>query len=843
MKKFYFVLAASAALLAASCAKEEKPFEEKTAPQVRLTTISVKATHEADQAVTPDSKTTLNTGDGSVAWAAGDMIKMVWNGGSGISDPLASGGTSATFTVEVGDGTKYAVYPSSVDAIYDGSTFSVTVPASQDGSFANAAIEVAEYPGGAPIEFKNLGGLLELVIDNASVESIRISSNDSTPLAGTAAVTFDAGLPVIGAITSPSTSITLDVSGAGTYYAAVLPGSLDAGIYVELLDSGDNLIGEKLTGNTLAVARRQIRKLGTIAASVISNKKFFKVGGSGDGSSWDSPLGVADLSTVLKGGSDATLFLAQGTYTLSAEITLSAHSFTIYGGYPSDASGSSLANRDISAETAISGGGAKRIFVLNNSNTRLKADGITFKEAYSTSSIGSALVFENHGGSSLNHCIIKDNKTITSSSANGGAVRAKGTISFSYCEFLRDSTKAAAGGAIAMIASGAPNVTLDHCTFTNNGAPSGYGGAILAFGGTLTAKNCTFSGGSAGGGGVLRASTTSGIAFTGSFTDCTFTGNFATNAKQNDADGALAGSGIGGAVFSLNGGSGKDITITADNCTFNDNVAHPSRAKLTSSSTLKGAGSIASIGHYADVRMKDCLFIGNHTGFAAFVVNENSLLYLDRCRLWECKAMNDATVVYNNDGVVAFHNCVLYNNADIKGQQTDHINCNFYNTENGHMLLSCCSFRNNTSTSILRGSDSTPDDNTVIINNIIANASATGGVFDTASKFTSHGHNIVTKKSNWSDPGVWAGSVASDLAYTATNSNPATNSTNHILKTTLPDGFTKATRTDVTTAIESFDTNNGTGVLSWLGADAVNVDVLKNPRGATEIMPGSYEGE
>ena len=510
MKKLFFVLAASAAILAASsCAKEmEKPINDNIQPA--LEKISVKAVHEGDEAVEPESRTSLNTSTGAVLWEAGDAIKMVWNGGSAVSDPIVSGGSSATFEVEVGAGDKFAVYPSSVAASYDGSVFSVTVPAAQDGTFAAAAIEVAQHPGGEDLAFKNLGGLLQLVISDASVKSIRISSNDSTPLAGTAEVTFNAGLPVLGAITSPSASITLDVSGAGTYYAAVLPASLKAGIYIELFDSGDNLIGEKLTGNTLAVARRQIKKLGTIATTTISNKKFFKVGGSGDGSSWDSPLGVAGLSTVLKGGSDATLFLAQGTYTLTAEISLTAHSYKIYGGYPADATGTSLSGRDISVETAISGGddtvdaeGNCRIFVLATSGIQLLADGITFKNAYKSSTdVGSALILNTLASASFNNCTIKNN--VKEGTGNGGAVRiATGNpVSFTNCLFENNSC-AANGGAININSNG--TVTFDNCSFINNKATasSKRGGAIFGAGGAyvIHLNKCYFGTNLAGGAG------------------------------------------------------------------------------------------------------------------------------------------------------------------------------------------------------------------------------------------------------------------------------------------------------------------------------------------------------
>ena len=79
---------------------------------------------------------------------------------------------------------------------------------------------MAQHPGGQDLAFKNLGGMLQLEVASASVKKIRISSNNSTPLAGTAEVTFTNDLPAIGTITNPGTAVTLNVSGAGTGYQA-----------------------------------------------------------------------------------------------------------------------------------------------------------------------------------------------------------------------------------------------------------------------------------------------------------------------------------------------------------------------------------------------------------------------------------------------------------------------------------------------------------------------------------------------------------------------------------------------------------------------------------------------
>ena len=860
MKKFYFVLAASAALLAASCAKEEKPFEEKAAGKGNLTIISVKATHEADQAVTPDSKTTLNTGDGSVAWAAGDRIKMVWNGGSAVSEPTTGTGSSAEFEVEVGAGTKYAVYPSSVDAIYDGSTFSVTVPASQDGSFANAAIEVAEYPGGAPIEFKNLGGLLELVIDNASVESIRISSNDSTPLAGTAAVTFDAGLPVIGAITSPSTSITLDVSGAGTYYAAVLPGSLDAGIYVELLDSGDNLIGEKLTGNTLAVARRQIRKLGTIAASVISNKKFVTESGNGnkDGSNWENAMGSAEFySWLTTASTNNTVFMAAGTYRTQATAGYTVNTGTkglaVYGGYPAGATGTSLTGRNIKTNRTILSGDQNgdssvknRIIVINKSTITAVFDGLEFRDAYRASSgndLGSAIIINACNTAKFYNCIISDNVSdVAGDSYGGGAVRAvSGTILFKGCTFS-NNTSASRGGAIRMGVGS--NVTLDNCVFEGNTAV--YGGAIQLAKGTLTIINGTrFENNNATttGGAICIQSEVATCAAT--ISDATFFHNRAASSSGY----------CGGAIYVSGGSYSADVTVS--DCYFEENIGHAtdlatSDLKNGITSANNSTGGAIFVLQNALMKLDRCRFYHNtcsKNGGAIRVKEASATLYANRCIFDRNYAGKGGTAITNSSGIVALNNCVFYSNQNKDGDSSDAT----IGISGGEILIANSSM---TLSSSYHGILLTTTTNSVLVNNIFKNSSSGKSAIDIASGKTvsSFGHNIWSVQGGTgtidntnNDPST---DVTATAAFSWSDANPY-----YLSLSSLPAAYYKsgtvdnrAALSELTAAVSYFDTQNSTAFGTWLssvaegGRNPLNVDVRGYLR-PTMIWPGSYQND
>ena len=265
-------LVAMATLVLGACSQEEMTNKDN---DNAASAFVLTATHEGlapTHKGSAPTRTTLESGD-AVNWDIGDQIKLVWNGGNVTSSPLTSAGSTARFSFasNPGEGNVYAVYPASITASYDGSTFSVTVPATQDGTFANAAIEVSELSGGTDLNFKNLGSLLEIGVTASDTRSIVIGTYGGAKIAGTAPVTFSAGVPVVGEITG-GTTVTLNVSGAGTYYAALLPVNASEGFYVELHDAADgggNIIAKKIGRNALNLPRKKLKELGEIGESEV----------------------------------------------------------------------------------------------------------------------------------------------------------------------------------------------------------------------------------------------------------------------------------------------------------------------------------------------------------------------------------------------------------------------------------------------------------------------------------------------------------------------------------------------------------------------------------------------
>ena len=96
------------------------------------------------------------------------------------------------------------------------------------------------------------------------------------------------------------------------------------------------------------------------------------------------------------------------------------------------------------------------------------------------------------------------------------------------------------------------NLTISNCTFTNNYAQGGEGGAIDTEGGTVTVVNSTISGNRADtdGGGLLNCGASQTI-----LTNVTITNNHADN--DNDSIGA------GGGIAQISRGGGRGHGMTA----------------------------------------------------------------------------------------------------------------------------------------------------------------------------------------------------------------------------------------------------------------------------------------
>ena len=227
MKKNLFMVAAVALMAMVSCNKEEIGNNGVEGGQASDIVFSAELEQpDGGAAVAPaaaQTKTSLGEAVGNVhpvTWNAGDKIKV-----NGVEFSATADGSRTDFTTTASfteAATYYAVYPAS--AAGAAGLTKVTIPASQKGTFAEAAISVAQS-NTQSLHFKNLASILKFQVPAACSE---VTIESTSNLAGTFPVTFDdKGLPVIGTVTNGSKKITLTGSFVtGTdYYAAVLPGS------------------------------------------------------------------------------------------------------------------------------------------------------------------------------------------------------------------------------------------------------------------------------------------------------------------------------------------------------------------------------------------------------------------------------------------------------------------------------------------------------------------------------------------------------------------------------------------------------------------------------------------
>ena len=262
MKKNRLIaLAAVAALVCPVSCEKEVPIDNPS-PEAPMAEISLVAVNETDSKVSMDA-------DLTVRWSDDDLI-AVFDGTNKNQFAIQEGsntGASATFTGKAAGTNLYAVYPFAAGNSLSGSSLSVTIPANQvisKGACVDttAIVSVGKAEGGQ-IEFKQVCGLVKIVISGGGVRKVILGGNN---LAGTATVAADGTLS---AVTAGSGSIELTYEGdanfpAGTYYAAVLPGTTTAGSFALQLVGGGGLTWQKSASSAVSIARKQVIGAGDV---------------------------------------------------------------------------------------------------------------------------------------------------------------------------------------------------------------------------------------------------------------------------------------------------------------------------------------------------------------------------------------------------------------------------------------------------------------------------------------------------------------------------------------------------------------------------------------------------
>lgn len=506
MKKIY--LFAAAALMLASCAKDivESPSTatETDGTEEGYVTLTFTASHPERTVVeTPSDDATTKTAiqaDGTVTWEEGDRLKLIIDGDEEdvITDEasISADGKTATFkaTIKEGKAVKYAVYPTSIEATLSdsGEDLNVTVPNVQDGTFANASIEVGTVGEDNEIKLKNVCSLLKFTVANDGATKVFIGGNGA-PFAGTAKV--NAG--ILGATTYTdatdvpdySPNIEIDLKGDGPYYAAILPAKT-TGLSMQIYNGSNEVLAENISSNVLDAGRGTIKNLGELSNPKF-NVRFVTPDGAGkkDGSSWDDAIPFSNLLNQLKTtGTTFTnhrIFMASGEYRITENIITikAASTFKIYGGFPGDLKGRELTSRDLNKySTNILGRAGndddRRHFQINGSN-QITFDGICFKDSYQkvlekdfNLYAGTSLLVGNAKTVCCVNCLFDKNEKIGDSIIRVGTNDGKGVarLELERCTFLNNSVSR---NGLIRIYGASCVVKLTDCDFSINNTIGG----------------------------------------------------------------------------------------------------------------------------------------------------------------------------------------------------------------------------------------------------------------------------------------------------------------------------------------------------------------------------------
>lgn len=823
MKRFFTILSIAAVALAACNKENEEPGQKIDPAQLVEVTFEVSAKPTQVAGVQNASTKTEIKEDGTVLWSVGDKVSVFYevNGETGNSESKAltaenikaDGSASITvkvptaFTLAQFEGTRSlsAVYPFDASAAYVDGKINVSAPKVQDGIFAHASLSVAEWTGSNSLTFENQCGLLRIEAVDAAVSKITLKSADTDV-------------------------VTLNVSGAGTYYAAVAPSTLE-GFSVVLTDAEGEELAKKVTAKSLVVEKSHVVPLGKVVG--FDDRFYVSAAAKGrkDGSNWDNAAGLEELKALLSNGAVMNVYLSAGTYSVTDALVSEAESadFSVYGGYPAGAKGASLKARDAKVNATIfDGGGKSQIWLTKKGNVLF--DGLNFQNGFSGTDNGGALVFNGIGVTGkVVDCSFIGNK-VTDGNNNtkglsGGAIHVfEAKVTVENSSFSKNNGR---NGGSLFTNNAKAELTVKGSTFTEDYTLN-TGGSINNSNGTQIIENCTFTGcyTSVGTGGAIHINGASAVQTLKNcvFTACEASRNFSYLTAEKQAS--------GGAI------SVQEANLDISGCIFDGNMGSAGSAMLLQ----KGDGL---------VRVTDCVFKNNKGASRGLIqTNGKAVLFMNNCQIFDNTLRTNqwGTVIHGgNPSVVCMNNCSIYNNVS---QQTggnsvclnnDGFTAVVNTTVVGENAKALC--RSNNS----NGSFSLYD------NCVLANKLDNGIVFfKEKNSSVKLNHDIIGPKATDND-GAWLEktNVVVDGELSFCSGASFDNSKGYWHWNGPSASFVKAKEADIITRLNALDSNNGNTRLKgafapkfveWVKSlDGFNKDQLGTARTTTGTWPGSVE--
>lgn len=828
MNRFFTILSMAAVVFAACDKENETPGQKIDPAELVEVTFDVSAkTNQSAEVQNVSTKTEIKD-DGTVLWSVGDKVSVFYevNGETGSSESealtaeniKADGSASITvkvptaFTLEQFEGTRSlsAVYPFDASAAYVDGKINVSAPKVQDGTFAHASLSVAEWTGSNSLTFENQCGLLRIEAEDAAVSKITLKSADAD-------------------------IVTLNVSGAGTYYAAVAPSTLE-GFSVVLTDAEGEELAKKVTAKSLVVEKGHVLPLGKVVGF---DDRFYvsaEAKGRKDGSNWDNAAGLTELKALLAKGALINVYMSAGTYSVEEALVSEAEGadFSVYGGYSAGAKGASLKARDAKANATIfDGGGKSQIWLTKKGNVLF--DGLTFQNGFSGTDNGGALVFNGTGvtGKILG-CTLRDNKvtdgTNGTSGLSGGAIHvgvAKLTVE--NCSFSKNYGRN--GGSLYTDKKEA-KLTVKGCTFTEDYTYN-TGGSINNSNGTQTIEDCTFTrcynlggNGAPGLGGAIHVN---GMSAVQTLKNCVFS---ACEASRNYSYQTTRLRSCGGAI------SVQNAYLDVIGCTFDSNMGASGSAMLLQS----GDGL---------VRVTDCVFKNNKGASRGLIQTDGkAVLFMNNCQIFDNTMRTNewGTVIHGgNTSVVCMNNCSIHNNVSLQAEG----NSVCLNTD-GYLLTANTSVIGNNALALCRMNDAGGTrgwyDNCVLVNEhitapVFLKAAATSVILN---------HDIIGGAKVADSDGSWLvkNNVVVDDKLSFCNGSSFDSAKGYWKWNGPSASFVKAKEADIVTRLKAISTNNGNTRLKgafapkfveWVESLGFNKDQLGTTRTTSGTWPGSVE--
>lgn len=832
MNRFFTILSMAAVVFAACDKENETPGQKIDPAQLVDMTFEVSAkTNQSAEVQNVSTKTEIKD-DGTVLWSVGDKVAVFYevNGETGSSESealvaeniKADGSASITvkvpaaFTLEQFEGTRSlsAVYPFDASAAYVDGKINVSAPKVQDGTFAHASLSVAEWTGSNSLTFENQCGLLRIEAVDAAVSKITLKSADADV-------------------------VTLNVSGAGTYYAAVAPSTLE-GFSVVLTDAEGEELAKKVTAKSLVIEKGHVLPLGKVVGF---DDRFYvsaEAKGRKDGSNWDNAAGLTELKVLLAKGAVMNVYMSAGTYSVEDALVSETEGadFSVYGGYSADAKAASLSGRDAKVNaTVFDGGGKSQIWLTQKGNVLF--DGLTFQNGFSAKDNGGALVFNGTGVTGkVVDCVFEGNKVTDGTNStqylSGGAIHVfEAKVTVENSSFSKNYGR---NGGSLFTNNAKAELTVKGCTFTEDYALN-TGGSINNSNGTQMIENCTFTGcytlggNKAGIGGAIHVNGASAVQ---AVKDCRFIECEAARNKsylKNDyGDG-----GNGGGAISV-----QNACLDVIGCTFDGN-----KGVIGSAMFLQSGDGL--------VRVTDSVFKNNKGASRGLIqTNGKTVLFMNNCQIYDNTMRTNqwGTVIHGaNPSVVCMNNCSIHNNVSQQAGGTSVC----LNNDGFTVVVNTTAVGENAKTLCRSNNNTTSHSFSLYDNCILANKHANGLIFAKEANSSVKLYNDIIGPKATDTDGSWLvkTNVVVDGELSFCNGSSFDSSKGYWKWNGPSASFVKAKEADIITRLNDITTNNGNTRLKgafapkfveWVNnLGGFNKDQLGTARTTSGTWPGSVE--